>query len=135
MISFVDWALLTLSSFQMQQFIVYCVFGIFGILAHYVKKYLNDEGSDSLSDHFFKYMVGDHPKRSVAMVLSFIGSGLAYVFSGATDGMTWVALIGLAFTTGYSLDSTVNKVRRPGEEPDQPEQAEGVCPTENKPKQ
>lgn len=113
MISFFDWVILTLNSFQMQQFIVYCAFGILGIIGHYIKKYLNDDYSEAeLSEHFYQYMFGDHPKRTLAMVLSFIGSGLAYVFSGATDGMTWVALIGLAFTTGYSLDSTVNKNTR-----------------------
>lgn len=89
----------------LQILVVYLVIGILGIFSHYLKKYLEEEISGSL----WKYLYGDHPRRTLITLVSFIGSGIAYVFTGMTDGVTWPALIGLAFTTGYSFDSMFNK--------------------------
>lgn len=106
---FLPWIMSFLNSFEAQQLIVYLIVGIVGIFSHYIKGYLQEE----ITGSFFKYMTNDHPKRSLAMFLSFIGSGVIYVTSGATAGMGWAALLGLAFTTGYSIDSTVNKSTPP----------------------
>ncbi len=104
-ISFFSWLIGLWSSYQLEQLIVYIIVGILGIVAHYIKQYLTENVKGSI----YKYMVKDSPKRSLAMILTFIGSAIGYVLSGATDGMTWASLIGLAFTTGYSLDSSINR--------------------------
>lgn len=104
-VSFFTWVLSTLNSMQTQQLLIYLVVGCFGIFAHYFKKWFTDE----IEGSFYQYIVGDHPKETIITMLSFIGSSVAYIYSGAMVGSGWPAIIGLAFTTGYSLDSAFNK--------------------------
>lgn len=104
-VDFIPWAVSVIHSFETQQLLVYLITGIIGMFAHYVKQYL----TDNVSGNFFKYMIGDHPKQSLLTVGSFLISGVGYVYSGAATGITWPALIGLAATTGYTFDSTMNK--------------------------
>ncbi len=111
-VSFIAWITSLVSSLKFQQFIVYILAGFVGIYSHYVKKWLEDE----VKGGFGKYLFGDHPKHTIATVLTFIGSGVTYVFMG-TEVANWPSLLTLSFTMGYSLDSAINKG---GKEPNEP---------------
>ena len=104
-ISFGTWVETSLHSIETQQLIIYLIIGFIGIFLHYLKLWVtqNVEGS------FYKYLIGDHPRQTLVTMLSFVGSSIGYIYSGAMVGSGWPALIGLAFTTGYSLDSAFNK--------------------------
>jgi hypothetical protein len=103
--SFIDWVVSQATSMHGQQLVVYLVVGFLGIFAHWLKNYLNDEYDKS----FWHYLVGDKPKSTVVTLSSFIGSGLTYMYTGTIASASWPALLGLAFTTGYSFDSLLNK--------------------------
>lgn len=102
---FFTWLALEFSSGLTQVLLVYLVIGVIGMFIHYLKKYLNGD----ILGNFWEYMLRDNIKHTIASVGGFIISGVGYVYSGVVEGMSWPALIGLAFTTGYSFDSAVNR--------------------------
>lgn len=104
-ISFIAWLISLFNGLQAQQLLVFLGMGFLGIYSHYFKK----EFVGELSGGFYNYLVGDHPRQTLITLTSFLGSAIAYVFSGSMEGAEWSALVGLAFTTGYSLDSALNK--------------------------
>lgn len=107
---FWTWVIAFVASMQFQQLLIYVAFGLIGALVHY---YLKVIGGD-IKNNLKLYLWGSHRSRTVTAFSTFLGSAFTYIFSGAVVGITWPALIGLAFTTGYALDSAINK----GEKPD-----------------
>ena len=105
------WLASVVTPLKFQELAVFAIAGGSGMLSHYVKKVINKEIVPGL----YNYLIGDHMKNTVAALSSFGTAMLAYVFSGTTDTTSWPAFIGLAFTTGYSLDSIINKGTHPSE--------------------
>ena len=102
---FWEWFKIILYSFQTQQFSVYSFFGIAGMVFHYFVAVIDDRINGSVWHYMFK----DQPKKTFLAFLTLEGAGLALCYTGAADGMTWVALIGMACTSGYTADSTLNR--------------------------
>lgn len=96
-------------SMQFQELWVFLLVGFIGIFAHYAKKRLGKE----IDSSFYKYLVGDHPASTITALSTFVGTALTYVFSGTIESASWSAIIGLAFTTGYAVDSALNKSTKP----------------------
>ena len=96
-------------SMQFQELWVFLLVGFVGIFVHYAKKRLGQE----IEGSFFKYLVGDHPASTITAISTFIGTAVTYVFSGTIESASWSAIIGLAFTTGYAVDSALNKSSKP----------------------
>jgi hypothetical protein len=80
-----------------------------GMLSHYVKKWLRKEIDGSLVDYLFR----DDPRRTTLAILTCIGAGLTGVLQGVFAGMTLSQVILLAFSGGYTIDSSVNKGAAP----------------------
>lgn len=96
-------------SMQFQELWVFLLVGFIGIFAHYAKKRLGQE----IEGSFYKYLIGDHPASTITALSTFIGTAITYVFSGTIESASWSAIIGLAFTTGYAVDSALNKSTKP----------------------
>jgi hypothetical protein len=96
---------------QIQAFIlsspatVFYACGFAGMVAHYAKKWTRGEINLSL----FEYMVKDNPKASVAAVCTCLGATTAIVATGTLHGMDIPTVAALGFTTGFAIDSAVNK--------------------------
>lgn len=78
--------------------------GFIGMIAHAIKKYYADELSGSIYDYLFK----NDKKRSVLAVLTTISALITVILSDQVP-MQIGAFILLAFTTGFTADSTINK--------------------------
>lgn len=102
---FFPWLFSQITSIHSQQLGVYLVVGVIGMLAHWARLYLTGEYSQS----FWYYLFGDQPKKTLLTLGTFVSSGFTYLFTGAVATASWPALMGLAFTTGYSLDSMLNR--------------------------
>lgn len=89
----------------MVRFFVFLVCGAVGASCHYLKKWLRDEIQGSL----IRYLVVSHPKDTVLSVMTFFGAACAMHLGGQLAELTAQALIMLGFTTGYTVDSAVNK--------------------------
>lgn len=96
-------------SMQFQELWVFLLVGFIGVFAHYAKKRLGKE----IEGNFYKYLVGDHVGSTVTALSTLVGTALTYVFSGTIESASWSSIIGLAFTTGYALDSALNKSTKP----------------------
>lgn len=103
------WLTTFFQSMQFQELWVFILVGFIGIFAHYAKKRLGKE----IEGSFFKYLIGDHPSNTITALSTLLGTALTYVFSGTIESASWSAIIGLAFTTGYALDSALNKSTKP----------------------
>ena len=104
-LGFIDWMNIFIHSLSFQQLIVYNLAAFLGLYIHYWKKILSKE----IEGSFNRYMFKDHPLYTFNAVIAIIVSSCTYIFSGSTASITWEALLGLAITTGYSIDSIVNK--------------------------
>ena len=109
---------------RLEEFLVFILIGFVGIFCHYMRKVLSDE----IKGTFYDYMVGDHKANTITAVTTFLSTAITYVFSGSVTNLSWQTLIGLAFTTGYTLDSIFNK----GAKPDAPALAT-ASPTTSEP--
>lgn len=87
------------------RFILFLVCGAVGATCHYLKKWLRDEIKGSLTRYLFK----SHPKETVMSLLTFLGAACTLHLGGQLADLSAQALIMLAFTTGYTVDSAVNK--------------------------
>lgn len=85
--------------------VVFYLAGLFGMVNHYTKKWARGEYKGSL----WSYMCTDNPKSSLLAITSYIGTAAAIASTGALEAMNLGPLIGLGFTTGYTVDSVVNK--------------------------
>lgn len=74
-----------------------------GMLGHAIKKYLTHKLRGSIIDYIFF----NNPKRSALAVLTTISSSLGIILMGQLPTQLGAFLI-MAFTTGYTADSTVN---------------------------
>ena len=78
--------------------------GLIGLLGHAVKKYLSNELKGSIID----YLIYNNPHRSALAVLTTLGACLAVILGDQVPAQIG-ALAMLAFTTGFTADSSVNK--------------------------
>lgn len=85
--------------------IVFYLAGFVGMVAHYVKKWTKGEYAGNL----WAYLFADNPRASLAAVITYAGAAAAVVATGSLDGMKLAQVAALGFTTGYAIDSTVNK--------------------------
>lgn len=106
-IGFIAWLVAIPATMAFQQFVVYVVFALIGMLFHYYKMKLNKEFNGTL----YNYLIKEHPASTFNAVVAVLASGFTYVYSGTVDTITWNALIGLSLSTGYSIDSIVNKAQ------------------------
>lgn len=78
--------------------------GLLGMFAHFLKKWTRGEIAGGPID----YLVS-HPKHTVASILTFMGATAGLMASGQLDNLNLPVLVGLAFTTGWTIDSGINK--------------------------
>lgn len=76
-----------------------------GALGHYLKKWARGE----IIGNLLQYLAVDYPKSTVAMLMTLAGAVAAILASGVLHGMDAWTIAGLGFTTGYTIDSAVNK--------------------------
>lgn len=85
---------------------IYLFCGLLGVIAHYTKKWARGE----IQGNLFCYLFIDHPKETVAVLLTFLTSAAALLAAGSisisTDPMM---LIGAGFGIGWACDSGLNK--------------------------
>ncbi len=103
--SFIEWVYSLPSSMEIQELIVFFIAGSIGVFSHFLKKKFCKE----LTGSFYNYLVGDHPAYTILALSTFWATAFTYIFSGTIDSASWPTTIGLALTTGYSLDSVLNK--------------------------
>lgn len=85
--------------------IVFYLAGLVGMLAHYVKKWTRGEYAGNL----WAYLFADNPRASLAAVITYVGAAAAVVATGSLDGMKLAQVVAVGFTTGFAIDSAVNK--------------------------
>ena len=83
---------------------IFLLFGLSGMLAHAIKKYYSNELSGSIFNYFFK----NNQKRTILAIITTIGALLGVILGGQVPAQAG-AFVMLAFMTGFSADSTVNK--------------------------
>lgn len=109
--SFGDWAHGLVADQAPLRWLVYSAATTAGVVAHYAKRVTTGElatpwgGSVSLVDYLWRLRVD----RTVWMLIAQIGAGSGMALTGALVAMDWGALIVTAATTGYSLDSLINR--------------------------
>lgn len=85
--------------------IAFYVAGFAGMFAHYVKKWTKGEYAGNL----WAYLFADNPRASLAAIITYVGAAAAVVATGSIGGMTIAQVIAAGFTTGFAIDSAVNK--------------------------
>jgi hypothetical protein len=83
---------------------LFIVIGLLGMLAHAIKKYYANELSGNIIDYLFR----NNKKRSVLAVLTTIGALITVIFNNQVPNQ-FGSFVMLAFTTGFTADSTVNR--------------------------
>jgi hypothetical protein len=78
---------------------------LLGMLAHYAKKW----GRGEYAGNLMAYLVADNPRASFATVMSCLGASAAIVATGTLHSMDTATALALGFTTGFAIDSAVNK--------------------------
>lgn len=84
--------------------LLFIVIGYIGMLAHAIKKYYSDELNGSVFDYLFR----NSKKRTMLAVITNLGALTTIIFSDQVPTQIGAFII-LAFTTGFTTDSTVNK--------------------------
>lgn len=107
--TFFQWLNSLIHSLQGQQILVFWITGFVGMYFHYLVKALNKE----IRWGFIKYLFGNYGGRTLTSLVTFMGSGVTYVFSGSVESLAWPTLLSLALTTGYAIDSAINKGDKP----------------------
>lgn len=103
---FLSWISSLVAGHVIDQFSVFMVAGLIGIVSHFVKKkYIDKE----ITSSFWSYMLVEYPDRTLITFCSLLAACLTYLATGVVASTTWPALIGMAFTTGFSLNSSFNK--------------------------
>lgn len=83
---------------------LFMTIAILGMVGHGVKKFFSGQLSGSLTDYIFR----NNTKRTVFAVLTTVGAVIGIVIGEQVPTQAG-AFIMLAFTTGFTADSTVNK--------------------------
>jgi len=94
-----------------QDFAVFFVVGAIGMLSHWLKRHLRRQTTSTL----FEYLFVNHARYTWSAVMAYVGAVFALALGGMSDFGSTEAL-GLAWTTGYSVDSLVNKDNEATEE-------------------
>lgn len=84
--------------------------GLFGVLGHWLTRWSQGRTEST----FFEYII-EYKGHTISSFFSIFGAA-ALIYQGAPDDLTGKALMSLllsAYTTGYMLDSTVNKDKFP----------------------
>lgn len=89
----------------LKNLIIFTAVALAGMFAHYGKSWYKGEIAGNLLDYLFR----DNPRATVASMAATLSAAAAAYFGGVLDGVALKALIPLAFTTGFGLDSTFNK--------------------------
>ncbi len=76
-----------------------------GMIAHYVKAWAKGEIAGNLIDYLFR----DNARSTVLAFGGVLAAAATAYVTGTLTGLNLQALILSAFTTGFSLDSTLNK--------------------------
>lgn len=82
---------------------IFLLIAFAGMFGHAIKKYLTGQ----LNGSIFSYIFENNPKRTFLAVLTTIGA-VAGIILGEQVPTQVGAYIMLAFTTGFTTDSTVN---------------------------
>lgn len=88
---------------------LFMVVSLVGCVSHYYKKWLRGEIEGSLKT----YIVGKYSRETVLMLVTLVGVTLTMFFGNQIQGLNLQQLLVLAFTTGYTVDSAVNKGATP----------------------
>lgn len=103
---FFEWVQQLAATHVIDQFTVFMAAGMIGIIAHFIKKkYIDKEITSGL----WTYLLVEYPDRTLITFSSLLIACLTYLATGVVASTTWPALIGMAFTTGFSLNSSLNK--------------------------
>jgi len=96
-----------LRSKALTQFGVLMLFGLIGIIANWLAKWMFDQIEGSLFDYLFRH----YPKRTASAFAVFTAYAL---FTAVTslDGAGWSIVVNLGLTTGFAIDALVNKAKR-----------------------
>ncbi len=85
--------------------LVFYLAGIIGMLAHYTKKWARGQYAGNL----WAYLFADHPRASLAAVITYTATAAGVLTTASLAGMTLAQVAALGFTTGYAIDSAVNR--------------------------
>ncbi len=85
--------------------LVFYLAGIIGMLAHYTKKWARGQYVGNL----WAYLFADHPRASLAAVITYTATAAGVLTTASLAGMTLAQVAALGFTTGYAIDSAVNR--------------------------
>lgn len=96
---------MALSRDALERFAVFAIVGIGGMIGHYVKKWIRGE----IHGNLIAYIFCDHPRQTALAVATFLGTAASLALTGQLDTLTVGNLIVTAITTGYTVDSAVNK--------------------------
>ena len=83
---------------------IFILTGLLGMLAHASKKFLANE----LQGSIFEYVFKNNPKRTWLAIMGGLGASITIILSGQVPVQAGAFLL-LAFTTGYTADSAINK--------------------------
>lgn len=81
---------------------------VVGTFVHWLKKRM--EGS--VVGNPLDYLV-HNPATTISMVMGAVGACSALIMSGQLSGLHWSAVAWLGLTTGYAIDSSVNRGPKP----------------------
>ncbi|HZR35501.1 MAG TPA: hypothetical protein VFA75_09010 [Nevskia sp.] len=85
--------------------LIFAGVAIAGMLAHYVKSWAKGEISGNLVDYLFR----DNPRSTVLSLGGVLTAVATTAATGTLDGMSLQQLLLSGFTTGFAIDSTLNK--------------------------
>lgn len=85
--------------------VLFYLAGLLGMLAHYVKKWSRGEYKGNL----WAYLVADNPRATLSTVITYAAAATAVVATGSIAGMSLAQVFAAGFTTGFAIDSAVNK--------------------------
>ncbi|HZR37260.1 MAG TPA: hypothetical protein VFA75_17960 [Nevskia sp.] len=85
--------------------LIFTAVAIAGMLAHYVKSWAKGEISGNLVDYLFR----DNPRATVLSLGGVLTAVATTAATGTLDGMSLQQLLLSGFTTGFAIDSTLNK--------------------------
>lgn len=84
-------------------FLLFSFVGFVGMVVHWIKRCLREESKSSLIEYLLV-----HRSYTLMSIMTYLGAMGALVATGIVD-FTSSQSLGLAFTTGYMIDSAVNK--------------------------
>lgn len=86
--------------------LLFVIGGLFGMLTHYLKKYVAGEVTVSPIEYFGK----NNWAASVLTIIAFFIAMFGALASGVPKEMNFYLLIYMSFVTGYTVDSGFNRI-------------------------